>query len=235
MADPSNKGLILCSPHNPVGRVWTQDELRQVVDIAKKRGKWIISDEIHADLVRKGVAHIPLLKAAPDYADRIALCTAPSKTFNLAGMQLSNIVIPNKEWQKKWTAIVEGQLSVALPNPFGVVAAIAAYTEGEEWLEQARDYIDGNIRYVNEFAKEHLPKAHVVETQGTYLVWIDFSGYEADPKKLEHLMQQKARIAFDEGYIFGPEGCGFERINVATPRRNIEECMRRIKEALVPA
>ena len=232
LADPANKGLILCSPHNPVGRVWTLEELRCVVDIAKKHGKWIISDEIHADLVRKGVAHIPLLKAAPDYAERIAVCTAPSKTFNLAGAQLSNIIIPSKEWQKKWKAISEEQLSIAIPNPFGVAAAIAAYTEGEEWLEQVRDYIDGNIRYIEAFAKEHLPNAHVVETQGTYLVWIDFTGYESDPKKLEHLMQQKARVAFDEGYIFGPEGRGFKRVNVATPRCNIEECMRRVKEAL---
>ena len=234
-ADPSNKGLILCSPHNPAGRVWTLKELRQIVDIAKKHGKWIISDEILADLVRKGVTHTPLLKTAPDYVDHIAVYTAPSKTFNLAGVQLSNIIIPNKEWQKKWADIVDEKLSVSPPNPFAIVATIAAYTEGEEWLEQAMDYIDENIRYVEEFVKKHLPKAHVAKAEGTYLVWIDFTDYEADPKKLEFLMQHKARVALDEGYIFGHEGSGFERINVATPHCNIEECMKRIKETIVPA
>ncbi len=231
-ADENNKGLIFCSPHNPVGRVWTEEELRRMVDLAKKYGKWIISDEIHADLVRKGVTHVPLLKVAPDYADHIIVCTAPSKTFNLAGMQLSNIVIPNKEWQKLWMDTIDGACSLSIPNPFGIAALIAAYTEGEDWLEQVKEYIDGNIQYVKDYVKEHFPKAHVVDAEGTYLVWIDFNGYEKDPKRLESYMQNVAEIAFDEGYIFGEEGNGFERINVATPRKNVEECMRRIGKAL---
>ena len=232
LAEENNKGLILCSPHNPVGRVWTEEELRRVVDLAKRYGKWIISDEIHSDLVRKGVTHHPLLKVAPDYADHIIVCTAPSKTFNLAGMQLSNLVIPNKEWQKQWTEGMNGSCFLSSPSPFGIAALIAAYTEGEEWLEQVRDYIDGNIQYVKDYVKEHFPKAHVVDTEGTYLVWIDFNGYEKDPKRLEACMQKEGKIAFDEGYIFGEEGSGFERLNVATPRKNVEECMRRIGNAL---
>ncbi|WP_071430829.1 MalY/PatB family protein [Angelakisella massiliensis] len=231
-ADPTAKGMILCSPHNPVGRVWTPEELRKVVDIAKKYGKWIISDEIHSDLVRKGVVHTPLLKLAPDYADNIVVCTAPSKTFNLAGMVLSNIVIPNKEWQKEWNHIVCDQLSICDANPFGITAMIAAYTQCDDWLEQVKDYIDGNIQYIKDFVAENLPKAHVADAQGTYLVWLDLNAYEKDPKKLEDLMHNVARVAFDEGYIFGEEGNGFERINVATPRANVEECMRRVKAAL---
>ncbi len=231
-ADEKVKGMILCSPHNPVGRVWTLDELRKLVDIAKKYNKWIISDEIHMDLTRKGVVHTPLLKAAPEYADHIVVCTAPSKTFNLAGMQLSNIVIPNKEWQKKWLEVIDDAFSVSMANPFGIAATIAAYNEGEEWLDQLRDYLDENIRYVKEFVKEKLPKASVTAVEGTYLIWLDLNGYEKDPKKLEKLMQQTAKIAFDEGYIFGEEGNGFERINAAMPKKTLEDCMNRIKMAL---
>lgn len=232
LADPAVKGMIFCSPHNPVGRVWTQEELRRMVDIAKRYGKWIISDEIHMDLTRVGVVHTPLLKLAPDYAQNIIACTAPSKTFNLAGCQFSNIIIPNKDWQEKWKHLSNEVYSLSMPNPFGIAAALAAYTQGEDWLEQVRTYLDGNIRYIEAFVEQHLPKARVSKTEGTYLVWVDLNAYLSDPKALEHLMQNTARVAFDEGYIFGEEGNGFERINIATPRSVVEEVMRRMKMAL---
>ena len=232
MSDPMVKGMILCSPHNPVGRVWTEDELRNVVSIAKKYKKWIISDEIHSDLTRVGITHTPLLKLAPEYREQIIVCTAPSKTFNLAGMHFSNIIIPNDEYKKKWYQFVEKKLSVGSCSPFGLTAIIAAYTEGEEWLEQVRKYIDGNIQYVEQFVKEHLPKAEMMKCEGTYLVWLNLNGYCKDAKELEQVMQQKAKVALDEGYIFGEEGIGFERINVATSRVVVEECMNRIKNAL---
>ncbi|MCQ4637719.1 pyridoxal phosphate-dependent aminotransferase [Anaerovorax odorimutans] len=231
-ADERNKGMILCSPHNPVGRVWTGEELRKVVEIARKYDKWIVSDEIHSDLTRSGVVHTPLLKLAEDYSQRIIACTAPSKTFNLAGMQFSNIVIPNKEYQKKWNHLVSSRFSLGFCNPFGLTAIIAAYNQGDDWLSQVKTYIDGNIQYIEKFAAEQLPKAQVMDCQGTYLVWIDFSGYCSDSKKLKKLMQQKARVALDEGFIFGEEGEGYERINAAAPRCVIEECMERIKDAL---
>lgn len=231
-ADEKNKGMILCSPHNPVGRVWTEDELRRVVEIAEKYDKWIISDEIHSDLTRIGVTHVPLTKVAPHYADRIIVCTAPSKTFNLAGMQLSNIIITNKTYQAQWQEMIGNRFSLTNCNPFALTAIIAAYTEGEEWLDQIRAYIDGNIRYIEGFVKEHLPKAEMFDCQGTYLVWLDLGAYCSDEKELETLMQKTARVALDEGYIFGEEGIGFERINVAAPRSTVEECMRRIKAAV---
>lgn len=231
-ADKNNKGIILCSPHNPVGRVWTAEELKTLVGIAKKYGKWIISDEIHMDLTRKGVVHTPLLTVAPEYADHIVVCTAPSKTFNLAGMQVSNIVITNKDWQRRWKQITDEEFSVCIANPFGVAATIAAYNEGEEWLDQLRDYLDANIQYVKDYVKENLPQACVTAVEGTYLVWLNLKAYESDPKKLEKLMQGTAKIAFDEGYIFGEEGNGFERINVAMPKAKLEDCMARIKMAL---
>lgn len=232
MAEPNNKVLVFCSPHNPAGRVWTEEEIRKVVDICKKYDKWIICDEIHCDLLRCGMTFHPILKVAPDYADRIAVCTAPSKTFNLAGMKTSNIVIHNKELQAAWKELIGGKLSMNGAGTLGLTAMIAAYNEGEEWLDQLRDYLDENIRFVKEFVKEQLPKASVTAVEGTYLIWLDLNGYESDPKKLEKLMQETARIAFDEGYIFGEEGNGFERINAAMPKRCVEDCMNRIKKAL---
>ena len=232
MAEPNNKVLVFCSPHNPAGRVWTEEEIRKVVDICKKYDKWIICDEIHCDLLRCGMTFHPILKVAPDYADRIAVCTAPSKTFNLAGMKTSNIVIHNKELQAAWKELIGGKLSMNGAGTLGLTAMIAAYNEGEEWLEQLKEYLDGNFAYIDAFLKEHLPKAHMVPSDGTYLAWIDFNGYvDGDAEKLEEIMQKKARVALDEGYIFGDAGRGFERINIATPRSVVEDCMDRILKA----
>ena len=232
MAEPNNKVLVFCSPHNPAGRVWTEEEIRKVVDICKKYDKWIICDEIHCDLLRCGMTFHPILKVAPDYADRIAVCTAPSKTFNLAGMKTSNIVIHNKELQAAWKDLIGGKLSMNGAGTLGLTAMIAAYNEGEEWLEQLKEYLDGNFAYIDAFLKEHLPKAHMVPSEGTYLTWIDFNGYvDGDAEKLEEIMQKKARVALDEGYIFGDAGRGFERINIATPRSVVEDCMDRILKA----
>lgn len=231
-ADENTKGMILCSPHNPVGRVWREDELRKIVDIAKKYDKWIISDEIHADLTRVGVTHTPLLKLAPDYSDRIIVCTAPSKTFNLAGMQLSNIVIENPEYQKKWLHVIGDQNSVGFANPFGITAMIAAYNESEDWLDQVNAYIDGNIAMCREFVAEHLPRATMVDCEGTYLVWLDLRAYCADKEELEEMMLRRAKVALDEGYMFGEEGIGFERINVACPRSIVRQCLERMAQVL---
>ena len=206
LKNPQNKGIIICSPHNPVGRVWTEDELRQLVDLCKKYNKWIISDEIHCDLTRKGMKHHPLLTVAPDYKDQIIACTAPSKTFNLAGMQISNIVIPNKEYKAKFDFLLDDCFGL-MAAPLGISAMIAAYTHGEEWLDQVREYIDENIAYVHDFLQKNMPEVTMSDTQ---------------------------KVALDEGYIFGDEGKGFERINMASPRSMIVECMERIHKALKP-
>lgn len=233
LKNPQNKGIIICSPHNPVGRVWTEDELRQLVDLCKKYNKWIISDEIHCDLTRKGMKHHPLLTVAPDYKDQIIACTAPSKTFNLAGMQISNIVIPNKEYKAKFDFLLDDCFGL-MAAPLGISAMIAAYTHGEEWLDQVREYIDENIAYVHDFLQKNMPEVTMSDTQGTYLIWLDFRAYCNDEKKLEKLMHESAKVALDEGYIFGDEGKGFERINMASPRSMIVECMERIHKALKP-
>ena len=232
MADPNNKGMILCSPHNPVGRVWKPEELKQIVAIAQKYDKWIISDEIHCDLIRGGHQHYPLFKLCPEYSHRIIACTAPSKTFNIAGLQMSNIIIPNPEYQAGFMKCAYGEFSIASATPFGITAMMAAYTEGEEWLNQVNTYIDGNVDFVREFLKENLPKAHMVEPEGTYLLWIDLREYCSDAKELERLVLEEAGVALDEGYIFGEEGAGFERINIACSRLILKDCMERIAQVL---
>ena len=227
------KGMILCSPHNPVGRVWTPKELLHIVDIAKQYDKWIISDEIHCDLIHQGYTHTPLLKLAPAYADHIAVCTAPSKSFNLAGLQNSNIIITNPKWQKQWTDFVCNRLSLKGPNSFAIAATIAAYTEldSEEWLQEVNQYVDENDAYARAYVKKHLPKAIVSKREGTYLLWIDVRSYCEDEKELECRMLKEGLI-LDEGYLFGEAGKGFERINLACPRSLVEACMKHLCSAL---
>lgn len=222
------KGMILCSPHNPVGRVWTAEELIAVVGLCKKYDKWIISDEIHGDLLRRDIIHHSLEALCPDYKNQIITCTAPSKTFNLAGMQLSNIILNNPDYRSLWTAEIDGALSVGLSNPFAIVATIAAYNEGEPWLKQLLDYLEDNISFLKSFVAEHLPKVHVFEPEGTYLVWLDFRAYETDPVRLEDLVLKQAKVVLDEGYFFGDEGNGFERINIACPRQTLEDALVKI-------
>jgi cystathionine beta-lyase len=230
--DPKNKVLILCSPHNPVGRVWSEDELRRVVDICKKHDVWIVADEIHSDLVRKGIKHTPIQLLCDDYKDKIVTCIAPSKTFNLAGMQLSNIIINNAELKKKYLDEVVATGGVNSPNPFAIVSTVAAYNESEDWLDELNDYLDKNIDFIKEYLENNIPKAKLIYPEGTYLVWIDLTTYGLSEVELEDLMFKKANILLDEGYIFGKEGIGFERINAACPKSILEECLIRMKDAL---
>jgi len=241
ISDDKTSGMILCSPHNPVGRVWNKEELKAVIDICKKYDKWLVCDEIHCDLTRTGVQNIPIMKlmdelAAEDasygeYKNKMVACTAPTKTFNLAGLLVSNIVIPGREIRKKWYETADGKYSL-FSNVMGLVGAEAAYTKGDQWLDELREYLDGNLSYIKAFLAEELPKAKLIECQGTYLAWIDFRAYCDDAKLLEEAMQQHGRIALDEGYIFGEEGSGFERLNVAMPRLMVEDAMARMKKAI---
>ncbi len=232
MALKSTKGMILCSPHNPVGRVWLPDELRKIVEICSRYEKWIIADEIHCDLVRKEVTHYPLEKVAFEYQDQIITCVAPSKTFNLAGLAISTIIINNPAYREAWDREANGRLSIGMANPLSIKALIAAYNEGEDWLDQVNDYLDQNIDFAVTYIKENIPGARVIYPEGTYLLWVDLTAYSQDRKELEQLMLNKARLVLDEGYFFGEEGIGFERINVACPRSILSECLKRMKEAL---
>lgn len=228
MKDSNNRGLILCSPHNPVGRVWHEDELNKIVDLANQYDKWIISDEIHCDIVRKGYHHIPLAKLRPNALDRIIVCTAPTKSFNLAGIKNSNIIIHNPEYQALWKQEIIGKFCISEPNGFAHVATIAAYNECEDWLAEVNAYIDENIAYAYRILQKELPKAVVTPCEGTYLLWIDVRAYCEDPKQLELKMQKEAGVLLDEGYIFGEAGAGFERINMACPRSIVKEALDRM-------
>lgn len=232
-ARPDVKGMILCSPHNPVGRVWSKEELTTLIRLANKYQKWIISDEIHCDLVHEGCQHTPILTIEEANPEQIVVCTAPSKSFNLAGLQNSNIVIVNKELQQKWKTYVQEELSLQSPNCFAIAATMAAYTtqDSKQWLADVNAYVDQNEAYLRTYLGEHLPKAIISAREGTYLLWIDVRSYCADAKELEACMLD-AGLVLDEGSLFGEAGNGFERVNLACSITLIKEFAKRFCEAL---
>jgi len=227
--NPNNKMMIFCSPHNPVGRVWTEEELKKIANICLENDVILISDEIHFDLLRKGVKHIPIAKLFPD-ADKIITCTAPSKTFNIAGLHMANIIIRNKEYQQKWSE----QVGKVLPSPIAIPAVQAAYDEGEDWLDQLTEYLDDNFKFTEDYFKKNLPKAKFKIPEGTYFVWVDLSDYGYEDKRLDEMMIKEANVLIYGGTIFGPEGSGFQRINIACPRSILEEGLNRICKAMNP-
>lgn len=229
-SDPSAKMMILCSPHNPPGRVWEREELETLVDICAERNLIIVSDEIHCDLIYKGVTHIPLPLIKPEYSDRIITCTAPSKTFNLAGLQISNIIIPDETLRQKFRKALMKNGMVD-PNSFAAVAMEAAYTYGADWLDELMVYIKGNLEYMKTALRALLPKVSIIEPEGTYLVWTDFRGFGLGHRELLRIFIEEAKVAPGQGNIYGPEGEGFMRFNLACPRSILEEGMERIIRA----
>lgn len=232
LADPTVKGMILCSPHNPSGRVWTEEELKTVVSLCKAQDKWILADEVHCDILRAGVTHHPLLKLCPEYSHRIVACTAPSKTFNLAGVQTASIIIPNPEYQALWKKQMIDRIGLFHPSALGITAMIAAYNESEDWVDQMNAYVDANFRFASDFIARELPLARAIPAQGTYLLWVDCNGYGYSPEELADRMLHKGGLVLDEGVIFGDGGAGFERVNLACPRSVVAEFLRRFQKAL---
>lgn len=224
------KLFILCSPHNPVGRVWTEEELRRVGEICLKYDVKIISDEIHSDFVYPGFEHRVLTTVDDRFQDISIICTAPSKTFNLAGLQISNILIPNTElrrvFEKKMLVVGYSQV-----NMIGLHACQAAYEGGREWLEQLKEYLKGSLDFVRNYLKENLPQIKLIEPEGTYLVWLDCRELGLSEKELEQFIARKAKLWLDDGVIFGKAGEGFERVNIACPRATLEEALERLKKA----
>ena len=229
--DPRVKLLIFCSPHNPVGRVWQKEELIILGEICLKHNIIVVSDEIHADILFKGYRHIPFASISPAFAHNSITCTAPSKTFNLAGLQTSSIIIPNKKYYKIYENILDG-LALDENNVFGLVALEAAYRDGEEWLEQLLSYLNENLKFLMKYFKEKIPIIKVIKPEGTYLVWLDCRQLGFNGKDLNNFMIKKARVALDDGYWFGTEGEGFMRINIACPRSFLEEGLKRIERAV---
>ena len=223
------KMLILCNPHNPVGRCWTRNELLLLGEICLKNNVLVISDEIHCDLVLPGYKHIPFATLGHQYAMNCITFHAASKTFNLAGLATSTAIIPNEYLRKTYVAYVE-DMEAHLGNIFGKVATQTAMNQGDEWLAQLLDYVQGNIDYVTDFLTTNLPKVRFHKPQATYMMWLDYNGYGLSEEELWHKMTQEANLGFNRGKDFGEEaGSGFFRINLACPRATVEEAMRRLK------
>lgn len=231
IADNHVKMLLLCSPHNPVGRVWTKEELLRVGEICQKHGVLVVSDEIHADFTYAGHTHRVFASVKSEFADFTITCTAPSKTFNLAGLQNSNIFIPNRQlrhaYKKELSACGCGGT-----NCMGMAACQAAYEAGADWLEQLKQYLAGNLAYVRQFLREKLPEIALVEPEGTYLVWLDLRKLGLTEQQQRQLIVQDAKLWLDTGTLFGQGGEGFERINIACPRATIEQAMQRLERAV---
>ena len=230
-SDPKVKLMLLCSPHNPVGRVWTKEELVKIGDICEKHQVLVIADEIHCDLVYKGYKHIPFAQINESFLMNSITCTAPSKTFNLAGLQVSNLIIPSRSLRMKFKQILEIN-EIAEPNVFSVDALIAAYNEGEEWLTQLIKYLEGNLKYLIGFIESNIPNLKVIKTEGTYLVWVDCRALGMSSKELDVLFTKNARVWFNNGSTFGLNGEGFVRINIACPRELLKEGLERAKRVI---
>lgn len=224
------KLFLLCSPHNPTGRVFTKEELTAMGDLCVKHGVKVISDEIHNDFVFRG-EHTVFATVKKEYEEISVICTSPSKTFNLASMLISNIFIPNRELRKRFQHEVDAA-GISQLSALGLVAAQAAYEQGDEWYEQMMSYVRENIRYVKEYVNEKLPGVTVIDGEGTYLIWLDFRGTGLDPEELDRRIIYEAKLWLDSGKIFGHTGAGFQRINVAAPRAILTECLERIRKVL---
>lgn len=231
IVDNNVKLFILCSPHNPVSRVWTKEELQKLGEICLKHNVYVVADEIHCDFVFEGYKHHIFIDAVPEMKDRTIICTAPSKTFNVAGMQLSNIFIPSAEIRERYMAEIDVTGYTVPSNP-GVVACKAAYATGEEWFEECLAYIKGNFDYLRDFLKENLPELKLIEPEGTYLAWIDCSGLGLSAEELNDLIINKAKLWFDSGDIFGKASEQFQRIVLACPRATLEKALKQLKEAI---
>lgn len=225
------KLYILCNPHNPVGKVFTKEELYRLGMICKKHGVKVIADEIHMDFVFHGHCHIPFYNVDESFKEFSIICTAPSKTFNLAGLQTSNIIIANEEMKKQFEdfKLAAGFIGY---NLMGMEACYSGYRYGHQWVDELVDYIKGNIDFMSDFIRRNIPELQVVEPEGLYLVWVDCRGLGMDEKQLERFMIDQCHLWLDEGYIFGSGGAGFERFNVACCRTYLEKALNQLEEAV---
>jgi cystathionine beta-lyase len=231
IVDHNVKMFLFCSPHNPVGRVWTEQELKQIGRICAKHNVFIFSDEIHCDFVFKGYKHLPIANVCKDYRDNILTATAPSKTFNLAGLKTSNIFIPSHALRSLFLKQVQAA-GVNMIGPFGIEACKAAYNFGGPWVDELKAYLQKNLDYIEAFLAKKAPQVKLIKPQGTYLIWLDMRSLKMTRKELDDMLSNKAKIWIDEGEIFGPGGEGFIRINIATPLSTIKKAFDNLAEAV---
>lgn len=227
------RAFILCSPHNPTGRVWTRDELRELGSICQRHGVFVLSDEIHCDFAFPGHSHSVFAQACPELAERCVIFTAPSKSFNIAGLQVSNIWIPDAEIRGKFKREINASGYSQL-NTMGLAAARAAYAGGGEWLGQCSAYMRANLDYLRGFLRERLPEIKLVEPEGTYFAWLDCSGLGLTQEGLNDLIIRRAKLWLDAGHIFGEKSGQFQRIVLACPRRTLTQALEQLEAAVRP-
>lgn len=230
IADEKIKLFLLCNPHNPVARVWSEEELIRLGDICVKHNVVVVSDEIHQDFVFKG-KHLVFANLNKEFEDISITCTSTGKTFNLASMLISNIFIPNRELRHKFRKQVDAA-GMSQLSALGLAATEAAYAHGEEWYQAMHKYVADNIEFTRKYVEENMPGVRMIEHEGTYLVWLDFKGTGLNKDELEDLIIHKAKLWLDSGKIFGECGAGFQRINAACPRSTLKEALEHIKRAL---
>ncbi len=226
------KMFILCSPHNPVGRVWSADELKRLGGLCASRGVIVVADEIHCDFIYPGNKFVPFGLLGDDMLHNSVICTSPSKTFNLAGLQLANIFIADKSLRDRFKAELSGA-GYGGPNIFAMPACRTAYERCAPWLDALLDYLRGNLDLLRSSLAEKLPIVKLVEPEGTYLSWLDFTGLGLDDKAINDILKNKTKLWLDRGSMFGPEGAGFQRINIACPRALIRQAVDRLAESFI--
>lgn len=230
--DPSVKLLLLCNPHNPVGRVWTKQELNRIGEICLRNDVWVIADEIHCELVYPGYKYIPFASISPEFLMHSVTCVSPSKAFNLAGLQIANIVCADADLRIKIDKAININ-EVCDVNPFGIEALIAAYNEGKEWLEELKHYLWENYNYLKAYFSENLPQFPVTMLEGTYLVWVDCSVLKRSSIEIVHTLLDKEKLQVNNGSLYGKDGEGFIRINIACPRQVLIDGLNRLKRVLI--
>lgn len=224
------KLFILCSPHNPVGRLWSEEELRGMGTLCRKYKVPVVSDEIHADLVYDGAKALSIA-SLEDFADLTLCCCSPSKSFNIAGLSTAITIVRNPELREPMRKII-WDLHLYLGNTFGIEAVIAAYSKGESWLRELLGYLQGNRDFIHEYVESRLPKIKMAKPESTYLAWLDFRALGLPDEEINDILVNKARLALDPGLKFGEEGRGFQRLNFGCPRPILAEAMRRLEQAL---
>lgn len=229
--DPKVKLLLLCNPHNPVGRVWTRAELMCIGEICLRNDVLVVADEIHCELVYSGHTYIPFASISDDFRKSSVTCTSPSKAFNLAGLQIANIFAADESVRVKIDKAINLN-EVCDVNPFGVEALVAAYNDGEEWLEELKCYLSDNYLYMRTFFNKYLPQFPVVKLEGTYLVWVDCSVLNRSSKEIAEILLKAEKLRINEGSMYGEAGEGFIRINIACPRQILTDGLNRLKRGL---
>ena len=230
IAENNVKLFLLCSPHNPVGRVWTQEELSRIAELCLARRVTVVADEIHQDFIYPGHKHTVFATLSPETDHITVTCTSPSKTFNMAGLQISHVFIKNDELRDKFRRELDGA-GYSQPNTLGIFAAKAAYDHGEAWLEELLTYLAANISRAKDFLARNMPEVRLTQPEGTYLLWMDFSAYGLSDREMDDIIINKGKLWLDSGRIFGTGGSGFQRINIACPWSVLEEGLSRLADS----